>query len=262
MTRATLLIDGDIILYRAAVGAEQEVHWGENDPAFEDLWTLYSDLSVARQHVSDTIRSLISRFDGDVVFCVNDKDNFRKHLTPTYKGGRSRKPLGYWALREWVAGEWELRSLPMCEADDTMGILATNGEFEKPVIVSADKDMKTIPARVFRPHTDEKLMVSEAEANYWHLFQTLTGDTTDGYSGCPGVGPKTAHKLLSAMPADPWRIIITHYVKAGLTEDDALLQARLARILRSEDWDAGQQKVKLWKPPSSIPLAVPKSIPT
>ena len=28
--------------------------------------------------------------------------------------------------------------------------------------------------------------ISENEANYWHMMQTLTGDSTDGYSGCQG----------------------------------------------------------------------------
>ena len=26
------------------------------------------------------------------------------------------------------------------------------------------------------------------------MMQTLTGDSTDGYSGCPGIGVKTAQK--------------------------------------------------------------------
>jgi len=38
------------------------------------------------------------------------------------------------------------------------------------------------------------------------------------------------------------------YTKAGLDEDDAIVQARCARILRSEDWDTETKRIKLWTP--------------
>jgi DNA polymerase-1 len=38
------------------------------------------------------------------------------------------------------------------------------------------------------------------------------------------------------------------FLKAGLSVEDALLQARLARILRHTDWDVRQQQVRLWEP--------------
>jgi hypothetical protein len=38
------------------------------------------------------------------------------------------------------------------------------------------------------------------------------------------------------------------YDKAGLTEEDALVQARVAYILRKSDYDRKTQTVKLWRP--------------
>ena len=46
-----------------------------------------------------------------------------------------------------------------------------------------------------------------------------------------------------------WAVVLAAYEKAGLTEADALAQARVARILRASDYDFKQKKVKLWNPP-------------
>ena len=64
------------------------------------------------------------------------------------------------------------------------------------IIVSQDgvKDMKTIPTIVW--DGKDLLTISEPWADYWHLYQTLVGDTSDGYKGCPGVGKVKAEKLL------------------------------------------------------------------
>ena len=71
------------------------------------------------------------------------------------------------------------------EADDVLGILATEPSNEERIIVSIDKDLYQIPAKISKDgKTFEE--ISENEANYWHMMQTLTGDSTDGYSGCPG----------------------------------------------------------------------------
>jgi DNA polymerase-1 len=241
--KPTLLIDGDGILYRSAAAAEKETHWGD------DLWSLTSDLREAKSAVNQIIQDYIANYNGLVVLCFNDRTaNFRKDVDPTYKAGRSRKPLGYWALRDWAEEEWECVSLPRLEADDVMGILATNDTYEYPVIVSPDKDMKTIPCRLIRGD-GELLVISEAEADYWHMFQTLVGDITDGFKGCPGVGVVTAEKLLLGK-ADLWSVVVSQFIKAKQTEQEALTQARLARILRAEDWDHEKQEVKLWVPRS------------
>ena len=45
-----------------------------------------------------------------------------------------------------------------------------------------------------------------------------------------------------------WKTVEDAYIKAGLTAEDALLQGRLARILRDTDWDFEKEEVRLWKP--------------
>jgi len=45
-----------------------------------------------------------------------------------------------------------------------------------------------------------------------------------------------------------WRLVVNAYQKEKLDFNYALTQARLARILRSTDWDDEKGEVKLWEP--------------
>jgi DNA polymerase-1 len=132
-----------------------------------------------------------------------------------------------------------------------MGVLATHPKTVRecqPIIISQDKDMQTIPTQVWRQ--GELMTISEAQADYYHMFQTLVGDTSDGYKGCPGVGKVKAEALLSDHDRSHWDIVKAAYEKAKLTEQDALTQARLARILRWSDWDNTKKEPILWTPTS------------
>jgi DNA polymerase-1 len=127
------------------------------------------------------------------------------------------------------------------EADDVLGILATKPENKgKAIIVSDDKDMKSIPAKLYRPMSDERFDITEAEADKAFLMQCLCGDPTDGYSGLKGFGPKSSEKLLGSRP--DWSLVENAFIKAGHTKEEALTQARLARILRWSDWDFENKK--------------------
>ena len=152
------------------------------------------------------------------------------------------------------------------EGDDVMGILHTENS-DTTVIVSSDKDMLTIPGRVYNPRHGEIVEVSLNEANYNWLTQTLTGDSTDGYGGCPRVGKVKAAKAL--IPPDDthhefylrrnWQIVIdlyrNFYSDPDEAEDNALCQARLARILRCEDYDPDDGLIRLWHP--TVPTYLP-----
>jgi DNA polymerase-1 len=88
------------------------------------------------------------------------------------------------------------------------------------------------------------------------MIQTLTGDVVDGYPGCPGVGIKTAEKLLSDClskeefdAVKAWEIVVAQYEKNGLDEAYALSQAQVARICREEDYDSRNYRPIPWKPP-------------
>jgi DNA polymerase-1 len=138
------------------------------------------------------------------------------------------------------------------EADDVLGLLSTSKTLTgKRTIVTIDKDLLTVPGLLWNPDKpdDGVVSTSEEEADYRHLLQTLTGDATDGYSGCPGVGPKTAEKMLADVePELRWLRIVEAYEKAGFGAEEALRQARVARVLRRGEYDTKAKKVHLWTP--------------
>ena len=240
-----LAIDADIMLYQAASSAEFEMDWGG------DIWSLSTDLAEAKDIFFQQLHSIKKKTGvTETVFCLSDHDsNFRKEVYPDYKSGRkkTRKPLGYRALCDWLVKTETTVRKPSLEADDVCGILATMPvNKNKCIIVSNDKDLKTIPGQLYRPMSDEMLTISEQEADTYFLTQTLTGDSTDGYPGVPGIGPKKAEAILGPRPA--WSAVEQAYIKAGLTKEDAIQQARLARILRASDWDNDKKEIILWTP--------------
>ena len=241
-TKTTLLIDGDLYLYQACVVVEEEVDWGD------DIWSLYCDISKAKEIFKSRLESFCERLGTDeYLVCFTTGDNFRKTVLPDYKGNRknTRKPVGYKALVEWALAEFPCHTQDTLEADDIMGILQS-AKTKPTAIVSDDKDMKTIPGKLYRPMSDELLQVKDQEADVYFLTQCLTGDTTDGYAGLKGIGPKTAEKILGAHPT--WELVAQAYTKAGLTREDAIVQSRCARILRWCDWDETTETINLWEP--------------
>jgi DNA polymerase-1 len=246
-----LLIDGDEYLFKACVLAETDIRWDEQNHVLQanenEAWKTFvrSVERVANKFHVDPVKDVTVCFSGTYA-----TPNFRLAIDPSYKLSRqgARKPLCYADLRETIDELYTTQTFPGLEADDVMGIMATQPKANC-IIVSQDKDMKTIPGKIWTG--DELLTIAADEADYWHMFQTLTGDTVDGFKGCPGMGPVGAQKLLGeAMATEEgmWPYVVNAYEKKKLTETDALRNARLARILRWEDWDRKNKQPLLWSP--------------
>lgn len=249
------LIDGDILLHQAAFAAEKEVDFGDWVYLAGDFKFAPNELRQLTDHVGRCVGA------NRIVVCLTDNDhNFRKDVYPAYKGNRvklgSRKPLVLAKLRTWYEDNYETVCKPGLEADDVMGILAT-GNFSgfggHKIVCSIDKDLKTIPGEVFSWYPGQKekgiQTITDEQADYNFYLQALMGDTTDGYPGCPGFGPKKADKWLRLEEReDMWAAVVAAYGTQGLTEEDALTQARCARILRASDYDAATGEVILWQP--------------
>jgi DNA polymerase-1 len=234
-----LLVDGDIVLYSSSVATEHAVHWND------DVWVLSANLEQARDMARKYLDDITEKLEATkVTICLSGKGNFRYGLNPNYKSNRkdTRKPIVYPELKHWMLMNYGAQMEEGLEADDLLGILATRTPGS--IIVSPDKDMQCIPGKLYRQ--GELMTISLEEANRFHMMQTLTGDATDGYPGCPGVGPKTAEKLLAGPEDTWWGSVLQAYQKAGCTDDDALMNARMAYILRDENWQNGE--VKLWNP--------------
>ena len=68
---------------------------------------------------------------------------------------------------------------------------------------------------------------------------------TDGYSGIPGIGVKRAATILEKNGCT-WTTVLEAFLDKGMTEEDALMNARLARILTHDLYESGQ--IKYWTP--------------
>jgi len=245
----TLLIDADILVHRAAAAAEVATEW---EP---DQWTITGDARAAKQQVDSEVAELMDTLKADAcILALSDrKANFRKELCPTYKAKRGRKPVVFAEVREYVQTVYKTMECPRLEADDVLGMLATGTKIKGTrIIVSTDKDLRSVPGWLYNPgRPDDGIQqITELDANHQHWMLTLCGDATDGYPGCPGIGPKRAARLLDEAPdgALYWDVVVAAFKKAGKTEEDALLQARLARVLRAGEYVKATGEVKLWKP--------------
>jgi DNA polymerase-1 len=254
----TLLIDADVLVYVYSAAEETAVDWGDGEVSKDagDPDAVWASLVSRAEDLQDAAGA--SRY----VLCVSGAGNWRNAIWPPYKAHRKpeNRPLLVDEMRARciAAGGYQR---PLLEADDILGILATHPKIipGRKIIWSIDKDLMQIPGEhLVWPKGEEPRIVKVApeEGRLLHMRQTLTGDSVDGYPGCPGIGPKRADDILLSAPPwgtweEAWAAIVKAFAKKGLTEEDALKQARVARILQHTDYDFQKKETKLWMPPSS-----------
>ena len=272
--KTTILLDADVPAYQFAARGQSEIDWDGDG----DATVVPPPEEYAIDGMLEYINDIKQQLDADrVVLCFTDLDrraNWRLDVLPSYKavrGDRKSRPLLHDMLEIVLAEHFEAYRRPRLEGDDILGILATNPNYIKgrKIIVTIDKDMRTIPSRKQRGsdnllyHIPKKgkpklERISEAQADWYWMYQTIIGDSTDGYKGCPGAGPVMAKKILGEFDEafDPmcvaywWPKVVELYESKGFTEDDALTQARVARICRHEDYDYRGKRVIPWSPNS------------
>ena len=237
-----LLVDADYVVYKCCAGAESEIDWGD------DVILVTSKFSDAMYCVKRELNKIAQNFfDSETILFFSDSTNFRKTIQPAYKGHRNRKkPCGYKRVINALRQEYEVIVMPTLEADDALGIYAT--QHPGNVICSPDKDMRQIPGQLF--DMKELMIVTPTQGRNWHYIQTLSGDQTDGYAGVPGIGIKRAESLFEDK-GYTWKTIVDAFESKDLSEDDALENARLAKILQCEDYDFDKKEPRLFTPDAS-----------
>lgn len=243
----TLLIDADYLIYNSCCACEQDTRWNEWEH------TLHTD----ERDIMNMIESRLGFYQSiagnkhDVVMCFSSYPTFRHEIFPEYKINRigKRKPLALKDIIKKVKNEYQSEFLDGLEGDDVLGLLATSDKYKDPIIVSVDKDMRTIPCKLIAEDEVEHITQRKADRHWFEM--ALAGDSGDGILGIKGMGMVTASKLLADVPDTEealWHKVLETYEKKGYTIADAILNARLTRILRHGDYDMFTGQVKLWNP--------------
>ena len=217
--------------------------------------------------------------------CFDPKGGtFRHREFPTYKAQREAQPEAITEAVPYIKRLIEAYNIPIIEvadyeADDVIGTLAlqadATGEFET-FMLTPDKDYAQLVSehcRIFKPKSFgpgyEILGVPEVLAKYG-LKRTeqvidylgLMGDSADNIPGCPGVGPKTAQKLIEDFDSIEGIIANVSNLKGALQKkvSDNIQQIKdskyLATICRSVPCTLDEEALRIVEPNYSDLLAL------
>jgi len=226
-----LLLDGDIVAYRAAYSTNNDFPEDAIDKIDEIIEYLLEDTMF------EPDPSLMEVF-------LTGKGNFRFDLVDNYKANRSgvERPVHLQAIREHLVDNWDAVVSEGEEADDLIGIRATQLGPEA-IVASVDKDMLQIPCIHYNLRKKTWVVVTEWEGLMFFYTQILTGDTADNIIGLYGIGPVKAKKILAG--AETERELFDRCVAQYNGDVDKVVQnARLLWLRREE----GQ----LWEPPEEV----------
>ncbi len=253
----TLLIDGDPLAFVAALKSEKTVEgFDEGD------WTCEAQEELGKVWLDDQIEKLCETYNTTsykIAVSCSTRRYFRHDILPTYKSNRStvdlkrtytRPPMLNGLMKNYLVEYYKATHYDNLEADDVLGIWATSGQHPESVICGNDKDFLTIPCRYYNMNEEEEVVTSPLDADRNWMTQTLMGDTCDGYRGCLGVGPKGAEKILKDCETfeQMWGAVLKSFDESGQGEDEAILMARVARILRHGDINYKTKQPILWSP--------------
>lgn len=146
-----------------------------------------------------------------IIVFDSKKPSFRKEIYPEYKANREIPPPDLSGQIVAVREMCEKAGFPILqeegmEADDWIASFVLNSfPKEKVLIVSSDKDLaQLVDKRVnmYDSFKDKRMSPKEVEQKFGvkpeqiRDYLALVGDASDNIPGVPGIGPKTASKLL------------------------------------------------------------------
>ena len=178
---------------------------------------------------------------------------FRDEAFPAYKAQREETPEDIRASVPVIKTIIEAMHIPVLqvdgfEADDVIGTLATKAGAAgiTTYMLTPDKDYGQLVSDnvfIFRPRHGggyETMGPSEVCAKYELDSPTqvidllaLMGDSADNFPGCPGVGPKTASKLIGEFGSIDNMLASTAKIKGKLREkvESAVEDIRMSKFL-------------------------------
>lgn len=223
-----LLVDGSSYLYRAFFAGGEAMSITLPDGTVQKTGAIRIMINMMQKLLKDQPATYAA--------CVFDAKGptFRDAIYPDYKAQRSPMPDD---LRSQIAPihevvrlmGWPVLDVPGVEADDVIGTLAVAAANQgmNVIVSSGDKDLaQLVNERITIIDTMSgkvrDLAGVEAEfgvpARLMLDYQMLVGDTVDNVPGVPGVGPKTAVKLLQEYGSIDQLIAQADQVKGAVGE--------------------------------------------
>jgi DNA polymerase-1 len=259
----TALIDADVLLYQAAF--KTEIKWIDGE--------YLGNLKEAKKALNESIDKMADYLKAlDVQLYISDPNGtFRHKLNPNYKSNRknNRKPEVLKELKQYLIEDLDAKWLPNLEADDAIGVMYSqynNAGEGTNIMCSIDKDFRQIQGIHYDWMHNDLFVVYPVQGYKYFMRQVLMGDAIDGYHGVPGIGPKKSEALVEDFSDNKYRpvymekswaeyfelmwkaLIVPAYYNKGLSEQDALLNARMAFLLRDQWYDFDTGEIKLWEP--------------
>lgn len=249
------LIDADTIAYGACCVCEYEYFDIE---ANENKFSI--NIDDALDHALGRIQQILDQTgckSAELYFTSGF--NFRYTVDPTYKANRvsMRRPEG---LYEVKAGLLQFHSGSICtdyEADDIVAYIKLNRP-EQYILCAVDKDiLKSVPGRHFNYYSSDQhniqpkfIETDEKDALLFNYLQAITGDSSDGIKGVPGVGPAKAAKLINKdmTELEMWEAVVKAYESKSLSFIEALTTMRLTSVKQLKRQSDDSLAIELFDP--------------
>ncbi|WP_122900199.1 DNA polymerase I [Acinetobacter sp. B51(2017)] len=254
-----VLVDGSYFLFRA-------FH------ALPPLTTSTGLHTNAVRGAISAIQKLMRRIGPTHMAVIFDtsEPTFRHHLSPIYKGDRPTMPTELAEQIPYLHALIRALGIPLhylagAEADDIIGTLAKRAEAlgHQVLISTGDKDMAQLVTEKVTLEDSFKDRPMDIQAVFdkfgvWpHQiidYLTLMGDASDGIMGVPGVGAKTAAKLLTEYGSIGGILENVDKIKGKVGQnlkdsvEGIVLDHQLASIVCDLDLNFGYDDLKLQEP--------------
>jgi len=223
----------------------------------------------------NTLNEIITKENPDYLGVAFDLDKtFRHEAFPAYKAQRDATPEDIKLSVPYIKDILRAFNIPILEAsgfeaDDVIGTLAVKAGAEgiETYMLTPDKDYGQLVREnvfMYRPRHGggyEILGTKEIAEKYGIQSHeqvidllALMGDSADNFPGCPGVGEKTAAKLINEFGSVDNLLANTDKLKGKMKEkvegavDDIKMSKFLATIRTDVPLDLDLEKLKLEKP--------------
>lgn len=258
MTKA--LIDCDVVVYQAGFTADNTYYTiGKKKCKYKKDAKKWCDVhgidynEIIKHHDAATIDKAMEAVDTMMegiigatsadshVGFLSGERNFRHDVAKTqpYKGNRkeANKPHLFVEIREWLVDKWGVQVVDGIEADDALGIHASDDT----IICTIDKDLLQVPGWHYNWQKRAFIEVTQRDGdiNFWS--QMLTGDRTDNILGPvkhTPYGERLARRVLEKAEdyQEMARAVAMYYARAYEDPEARMLEnGKLLWIMRSED---------------------------